>query len=70
MDSLFKRKLDKLVGELKDEDLPIKSEEFKLGLLYGYYWAFIELFFSRKPNDEEKADFVKYIESLNAGGRE
>ena len=64
MDSLFKRKLDKLVEILKEEDLPIKSNDFKLGLLYGYYWAFIELFFSRKPNEEEKRDFVEYIGQL------
>ncbi len=64
MDSLFKRKLDRLVETIEEDDLPVKSKDFKLGLLYGYYWAFIELFFSRKPNEEEKKDFVRYIENL------
>ncbi|MCD6493856.1 MAG: hypothetical protein J7K36_08725 [Archaeoglobaceae archaeon] len=63
MDSLFERKLEKVIESVeKNTDLLIeKSEEFYKGLLYGYYWAFIELFYSRTPNKEEIEDIIKFF---------
>ncbi len=61
MDSLLKRKLDELSINIEINDLPLKNKDFIKGLLYGYYWAFIELFFSRKPNQDEIDAFKEYI---------
>lgn len=64
MDSLFARKLENVMRQIgENKDLLIdKNEEFYKGLLYGYYWAFIELFYSRTPNKEEIGDIIKFFE--------
>lgn len=63
MDSLFARKLENVIKQIgENKDLLIdESEEFYRGLLYGYYWAFIELFYSRTPNKEEIEDIIKFF---------
>lgn len=64
MDSLFARKLESIIKRINENrDLLIdKNEEFYKGLLYGYYWAFIELFYSRVPNEREIEDITKFFE--------
>ena len=64
MDSLFEKKLENVMRQIEEnKDLLIeKSEGFYRGLLYGYYWAFIELFYSRTPNNEEIDDIIKFFE--------
>ena len=64
MDSLFARKLENVIKQIEENKglLIDKNEEFYRGLLYGYYWAFIELFFSRTPNEEEIEDIIKFFE--------
>ncbi|RLI74254.1 hypothetical protein DRO97_06140 [Archaeoglobales archaeon] len=64
MDSLFARKLESVIRRIEENKglLIDKNEEFYRGLLYGYYWAFIELFFSRTPNEEEIEDIIKFFE--------
>ncbi|RLI78475.1 hypothetical protein DRP05_07130 [Archaeoglobales archaeon] len=65
MDSLFERKLKNVIRQIdENKDLLIeKNEEFYKGLLYGYYWAFIELFYSRTPNNEEIEDIIKFFKN-------
>lgn len=64
MDSLLERKLNKVIEILENDNelLLEKDDSFLKGLLYGYYWAFIELFFARTPDDEEKKDIREFYE--------
>lgn len=64
MDSLLERKLNKVIEILENDNelLLEKDESFLKGLLYGYYWAFIELFFARTPDENERRDIREFYE--------
>ncbi len=64
VDSLLERKLNKVIEILENDNelLLEKNDSFLKGLLYGYYWAFIELFFARTPDDEERGHIREFYE--------
>ena len=64
MDSLLERKLKKVIEILENDNelLLEKNDSFLKGLLYGYYWAFIELFFARTPDENERRDIREFYE--------
>lgn len=64
MDSLLERKLKKVIEILENDNelLLEKDDSFLKGLLYGYYWAFIELFFARTPDKDEREDIREFYE--------
>ena len=64
VDSLLERKLKKVIEILENDNelLLEKNDSFLKGLLYGYYWAFIELFFARTPDENERRDIREFYE--------